>query len=64
MRRQLDLVATVGARTFDEHLSLRVPAAAHDRMAALLEGLPGRRVAEHVLPHGGLRVTLRVLDLG
>jgi putative N6-adenine-specific DNA methylase len=32
--------------------------------AALLEGLPGRRVAEHLLPHGGLRVTLRVLDLG
>jgi lipopolysaccharide heptosyltransferase II len=39
VRRQLDLVATVGARTPDERLSLRVPAAARDRVAVLLDRL-------------------------
>lgn len=39
VRRQLDLVATVGARTGDERLSLRVPPTARARAAALLAGL-------------------------
>lgn len=30
---------------------------------AVLSGFPGRRVAHHVLPHGGLRVHLLALDL-
>jgi len=36
-RRQLDLVATVGATTDDERLSLRVPTEARDRVAAILQ---------------------------
>jgi lipopolysaccharide heptosyltransferase II len=45
VRRQLDLVATVGCRARDEHLSLRLPAEAVRRVDALLGGLglePGR----------------------
>jgi lipopolysaccharide heptosyltransferase II len=45
VRRQLDLVATVGARTGDEHLSLRVPDAAQEAMRRLLDEL--RLDAEH-----------------
>src|SRR5690606_3137865 len=36
VRRQLDLVAQVGARTVDERLSLRVPEATHDCVRRLL----------------------------
>ena len=36
VRRQLDLVAAVGARTEDERLSLRVPAVAREAVGALL----------------------------
>jgi ADP-heptose:LPS heptosyltransferase len=36
VRRQLDLVATVGGRTGDERLSLRIPEAARGRVARLL----------------------------
>lgn len=45
VRRQLDLVATVGARVEDERLSLAVPPAAHERVAAILAqlGLDGTR---------------------
>lgn len=39
VRRQLDLVATVGARAADERLSLRVPEAAGRRARGLLRGL-------------------------
>jgi lipopolysaccharide heptosyltransferase II len=39
VRRQLDLVATIGARTDDERLSLRVPADAQARVQALLSEL-------------------------
>jgi lipopolysaccharide heptosyltransferase II len=39
VRRQLDLVATVGSRTSDERLSLRVSSAAMQRVAALLAEL-------------------------
>ncbi len=37
VRRQLDLVASVGCRTEDEHLSLRVPSSARMQARALLE---------------------------
>ena len=50
VRRQLDLVAAVGAHTDDERLSLRVPAAAHGRAARLLARLrlePDAWVAIH-----------------
>ena len=43
VRRQLDLVATVGATTADEHLSMRVPPAARRRLAA---ALAARGIAE------------------
>lgn len=39
VRRQLDLVATIGARTDDERLSLRVPEAAREAVRARLRGL-------------------------
>jgi len=39
VRRQLDLVAAVGASTLDERLSLRVPDAARSRVAAILRRL-------------------------
>ena len=48
VRRQLDLVATVGARTDDDRLSLRPSEGAFRRVDAILEGLdltPGRRWA-------------------
>jgi lipopolysaccharide heptosyltransferase II len=38
VRRQLDLVATVGAKTADERMALRVPGAAHDIMRRQLRG--------------------------
>ena len=38
-RRQLDLVATVGARVEDERLSIRVPSAARERVSSLLHDL-------------------------
>jgi lipopolysaccharide heptosyltransferase II len=52
VRRQLDLVAAVGASTDDERLSLRVPAPARERVRALLGelGLTGR---PWVLVHPG-----------
>ncbi|MGE3855769.1 MAG: glycosyltransferase family 9 protein [Dehalococcoidia bacterium] len=42
VQRQLDLVATVGARTEDDHIRVRVSSAAHRRARALLprEGAP------------------------
>lgn len=52
VRRQLDLVARVGARTADERLSLRVPAPAHARAAVLLERL-GVEPDGWVLVHPG-----------
>lgn len=49
VRRQLDLVAAVGARAGDERMALRVPAAARARAARLLDeaGLDGPWVAIH-----------------
>ena len=50
VRRQLDLVARVGARTGNERLSLRVPPAARARAASLLDRLgvgPDRWVLVH-----------------
>jgi lipopolysaccharide heptosyltransferase II len=37
VQRQLDLVAAVGCRTADPHLSLRVPPPAYERVSALLQ---------------------------
>jgi lipopolysaccharide heptosyltransferase II len=39
VRRQLDLMASVGARPTHERLSLRVPDTAHERITSLLRGL-------------------------
>lgn len=58
VRRQLDLVATVGARTGDERLSLHVPPSAHARAAALLDGL-GVRGDRWVLVHPGASAPAR-----
>jgi cytidyltransferase-like protein len=52
VRRQLDLVSAVGATAPDERLSLRVPAAARERVRALLDGL-GLSGRPWVLLHPG-----------
>jgi lipopolysaccharide heptosyltransferase II len=53
VRRQLDLVAAIGAKASDERLSLAVPAAARERVRGILaaEGLEGER--SWVLVHPG-----------
>src|SRR5205814_8648379 len=58
VRRQLDLVAAIGARSADERLSLRVPEAARRRVAARLGalGLDRRR---WVLLHPGATAASR-----
>lgn len=53
VRRQLDLVAEVGARAVDERLSLRVPAEARRRVAGLLDGLAIDRATPWVVIHPG-----------
>ena len=52
-RRQLDLVATVGASTTDERLSLRVPAAARDEVARRLSDLGITRETPWAVVHPG-----------
>jgi lipopolysaccharide heptosyltransferase II len=53
VRRQLDLVAAIGCRTSDERLSLRVPAAARDRVCRILDELGLDREAPWVVVHPG-----------
>jgi lipopolysaccharide heptosyltransferase II len=74
-RRQLDLVATVGARTGDERLRLSVPASARKRVQSLLarEGLvderpwavvhPGATAASRRYPPGHFAEVARRLGL-
>jgi lipopolysaccharide heptosyltransferase II len=53
VRRQLDLVATIGARIDDEHLSVRVPAGAARRIRALLTSQGIRRGRPWAVIHPG-----------
>jgi len=53
VRRQLDLVATVGCTTADERLSVRVPNAAREHAAALLRELGLRRDQPWLVLHPG-----------
>lgn len=53
VRRQLDLVATVGCTTPDERLSVRVPNAAREHAAALLRDLGLRRDQPWLVLHPG-----------
>lgn len=53
VRRQLDLVAAVGCRTADEHLSLAVPEAAQQRIAQLFAEQGLSDAAPCVLVHPG-----------
>jgi len=53
VRRQLDLVAAVGARTRDERLSLRIPPGARRRMRAALRARGVDADAPFVLLHPG-----------
>ncbi len=53
VRRQLDLVATVGCRVADERLSLRVPPASRRRVASLLRDLGVDRERPWLLVHPG-----------
>ncbi|HEX2267305.1 MAG TPA: glycosyltransferase family 9 protein, partial [Actinomycetota bacterium] len=60
VRRQLDLVQTVGSRTDDDSLSFRVPREAVDRARALLNGIgirPGSR--NWVVVHPGAAASAR-----
>ncbi len=53
VRRQLDLVATIGCRTTDERLSLRVPSEAILRVQAILREISPMREEPWVLIHPG-----------
>lgn len=53
VQRQLDLVATVGCHTADPRLSLRVPPAAYERVAALLQEAGIDRAQPWVPIHAG-----------
>src|SRR5215212_1964554 len=53
VRRQLDLVAAVGATTEDERLAVNVPAPAHERVAALLAELGIARERPWAVVHPG-----------
>jgi lipopolysaccharide heptosyltransferase II len=53
VRRQLDLVAAAGCATRDERLALRVPPAAVDRVAALLDDLGVNERRPWVVVHAG-----------
>lgn len=53
VRRQLDLVATVGARASDERLSLAVPQAARERIARRLEAVELSTGGRWVVVHPG-----------
>ncbi len=59
VRRQLDLVATIGARTEDEHLSIRVPAAASRRIRTRLAAAGIRPGVPWAVIHPGASATSR-----
>jgi lipopolysaccharide heptosyltransferase II len=59
VRRQLDLVATVGFRTDDERLSLRVSAAMRQRARRRLDAAGVDRHREWVVVHPGARAASR-----
>ena len=72
VRRQLDLVGTIGCTTSDERLSLRVPAEATRRVLALLESLqvgrrpwvvvhPGATAPSRRYPPGSFAQVIRIL---
>lgn len=72
VQRQLDLVASVGARCEDERMSFRVPPADASRVGALLEGLdvgsrfivlhPGASAASRRYPAAQWREAARMLS--
>ena len=53
VRRQLDLVASVGARTGDERLAVRLPSAACERAAELLAAVGLQPGEEWIVVHAG-----------
>jgi lipopolysaccharide heptosyltransferase II len=59
VRRQLDLVATIGCRTKNEHLSLSVPDSARDRVLHLLSELSINLERPLVIIHPGATATSR-----
>src|SRR5438067_7601783 len=59
VRRQLDLVGTIGARTDDERLSLRVPPAARVEVARLLQEYGVRPERPWVVIHPGASASSR-----
>jgi len=59
VRRQLDLVASVGSRTEDERLSLAVPRSAKTRVRRLLQNLGLTLVRPLVLVHPGATAASR-----
>lgn len=59
VRRQLDLVAQIGARTSDERLALAVPSAAERRVARLLAELGVERRRPWVVVHPGASAPAR-----
>lgn len=59
VRRQLDLVGTMGAHTTDEHLSLDIPRSASNEFDRLLEELVGRHGRRVVAVHAGATAASR-----
>ncbi|HCF27201.1 MAG TPA: lipopolysaccharide heptosyltransferase II, partial [Cyanobacteria bacterium UBA11049] len=59
VRRQLDLVASIGCKTEDERLSLQVPQQAHSRVVKLLETLGVDRGRPWVVIHPGATAASR-----
>jgi ADP-heptose:LPS heptosyltransferase len=59
VRRQLDLVGTIGCRTDDEHLSLRVSEAARHVARVRLDAAGIDRTREWVVVHPGARAASR-----
>jgi lipopolysaccharide heptosyltransferase II len=64
VRRQLDLVAAVGAAPDDERLSLAVPAEERDRAAALLDELAVDRARPWAVVHPGASAPSRRYPAG
>jgi len=59
VRRQLDLVAAIGARTDDEHMSLRVPSAATARVLDRLQSMGIDAAATWIAMHPGATAASR-----
>jgi ADP-heptose:LPS heptosyltransferase len=59
VRRQLDLVAAVGARTSDERLTLNVPQRARRRVEALLKAVHVEPASDWILVHPGSTASSR-----